>query len=548
MEHLPPTERLSTHEVENQPEFPDDIDLWCDDPALSRHAAAAGADTARLAAFGLEAGRAAWREAARNANRCPPELHLFDRGGRRLDEVRFHPDYHRLMALGIGHGYAALPWTPEGAEGGHATHAGLVWMMTRLEPGVCCPMTMSYAAVPALGAADAETADLWRARLVSASYDPRVLPVADKSGATMGMAMTEKQGGSDVRRNTTRAERDGTAWRLTGHKWFCSAPMSDGFLTLAQTDGGLTCFLVPRWLPDGTRNAIRLLRLKDKLGDRANASAEIEYERAFALQLGDTGAGVRTIIRMVHHTRLDTAIAPAAIMSAALGEAVIWASGRYAFQRRLIDQPLMARVLAEIALEVEGAAALGFGVARAFDGSDEADRAMARIGVALAKYLNNRRCTAVVHEAMEVMGGMGYVEDTPMPLLFRQAPLNGIWEGAGNVICLDILRTLSREPAAMDALSDIFAETAGASARLDRAVAEFRATWPRLPAEIDARLFAERLASILAAAFLVRAGQAEIADAYVRTRLPADRGLSIGTATGVDPHPILKALVPAAAF
>jgi putative acyl-CoA dehydrogenase len=306
-------------------------------------------------------------------------------------------------------------------------------------------MTMTYAAVPALKAAPELAAD-WVPKLTARDYDASVAPVTEKRAATLGMAMTEKQGGSDVRSNATRADRDGGAWRLTGHKWFCSAPMSDGFLTLAQTGSGLSCFLVPRWLPDGTRNAIHLMRLKDKLGNRANASAEIEYHGARAHLVGEEGRGIPAILTMVHHTRLDTAVAPAGLMRAALDHLGHWVTHRTAFQRRLIDQPLMRALLADLVLDWEGAAALAFHVARAFDDPERAP--FARIAVALAKFLNNKLAPRVIVEAMEGLGGMGYVEDTPLPMLYREAPLNGIWEGSGNVICLDILRTLGREPEA----------------------------------------------------------------------------------------------------
>jgi putative acyl-CoA dehydrogenase len=390
----PARDRLTTHEVTNQPLPRGDPDLWATDPALRDHAAAARADTARLADFGAMMGTAGMRAAGRDANRHPPEFVPFDAGGRRLDEVRFHPAYHRLMQAGIGAGYVAIPW--EGAAGGHATHAAMVYLMNQVEPGVCCPMAMTYAAVPALRADKALLAQ-WVPKLTARLYDPAARPLALKGGATMGMAMTEKQGGSDVRANSTRASRDGDHYRLTGHKWFCSAPMSDGFLTLAQAEGGLTCFLVPRWL-EGARNGIHIQRLKDKLGNRANASAEIEYHGAIAHRLGDEGAGVRTIIEMVHHTRLDTAMAPAGLMRAALSEADHWVRHRSAFQKRLIDQPLMRAVLADLALDWEGTLALGMHVARAFDGRGAEARAFARLGVALAKFLGNKLCPGLVYE------------------------------------------------------------------------------------------------------------------------------------------------------
>src|SRR6056297_2107563 len=321
MSQVPPREDLLTHHVANQPPARGDVDLWADDPALRDHAGAAGADTDHLARYGAQIGTAQMQEAGRLANRHDPEAVLFDAGGRRLDEVHFHPAYHDLMRAGIGAGYAALPW--EGASGGHASHAAMVYLTSQVEPGVCCPMTMTYAAVPALQA-EPGLFDTWVPKLTSRAYDGAAKPLARKPGATMGMAMTEKQGGSDVRANTTQAAPNGETYVLRGHKWFCSAPMSDGFLTLAQAPGGLTCFVVPRWL-EGARNAIQIQRLKDKLGNRANASAEIEYEGALAHRLGSEGEGIRTIIEMVHHSRLDSAMAPAGLMRAALDRATHWA-------------------------------------------------------------------------------------------------------------------------------------------------------------------------------------------------------------------------------
>jgi putative acyl-CoA dehydrogenase len=414
----------------------------------------------------------------------------------------------------------------------------MVYMASQVDPGSCCPMTMTYAAVPVLGHAP-DLDETWRPKLLSRVYDPSVAPVTGKRGATLGMAMTEKQGGSDLRGTTTRAARDGAVYRLTGHKWFCSAPMSDGFLTLAQAGGGLTCFLVPRWLED-RRNAIRLLRLKDKLGNRSNASAEIEYEGALAYRIGDEGAGVRTIIEMVHHTRLDTAMAPAGLMRAALAEASHWVTHRAAFQRRLVDQPLMRAVLADLVLDWEGATALGLRVARAFDAPSE--RGLARVAVALAKFLNNKLCPRVVAEAMEVLGGIGYVEDTPLPLLYREAPLNGIWEGAGNVICLDILRTLAKDRDAAEALARELEAGRGADRGYDVALAAHRTRWPGLPDEAEARWFAERTALLLTASILLRRSPAPVAEAFVATRLAGDRGQVAGAVSGLDTAAVLARL------
>ncbi|MBY6084635.1 acyl-CoA dehydrogenase family protein [Ruegeria arenilitoris] len=529
---------LPTHEVTNQPPERGDVDLWTSDPVLRDCATRAGARAAPLAAYGAALGRAETRDAGRDANLHPPELRLFDRGGRRLDEVRFHPAYHHMMDLSQSAGYAALAWN--GAPGGHATHAAMVYLASQVEPGHCCPLTMTYAAVPAL-AANPELAEIWRPKLTADTYDPAPRPIWEKRSATLGMAMTEKQGGSDVRANTTTATRDGDAWRLRGHKWFCSAPMSDGFLTLAQAPGGLTCFLLPRWL-EGERNAIHLMRLKDKLGNRANASSEVEFHDALAYQLGDEGAGVRTIIEMVHHTRLDTAMAPAGLMRAALSEAHHWVSHRSAFQRRLIDQPLMRAVLADLVLDWEGALTLGLRVARAFDGETAEDRAFARIGVALAKFLSNKRCLVVAVEAMEVLGGMGYVEDTPMPMIYREAPLNGIWEGSGNVICLDILRSLARDPLAAQTLQAELDAATGADRRYDAALKAHRDRWPTLPPEAEARWFAETTAHLLTAALLLRHAPGAVADGYIASRVLGESGRIPGSVSGLDTDTLLGRL------
>jgi putative acyl-CoA dehydrogenase len=536
----PARAHLSTHEVKNQPVTPH-RDPWAQDATLRR---ALGAD-AGLAAFGAALARDDIRTAAHDAQTRLPELRLFDRGGRRLDEVHFHPGYHTLMELGLTAGYAATAWE---AGGTHLRHAAISYMMAQVEPGVCCPMTMTYAAVPALSAR-ADLAALWVPRLTARGYDPAIRPVAAKSAATLGMAMTEKQGGSDVRANTTRAVRDGDDWRLTGHKWFCSAPMCDGFLTLAQTDAGLTCFLVPRWLPDGARNPFTILRLKDKLGNRSNASSEIEYDGTLAHRLGEPGRGVQTIIEMVHHTRLDTALAPAGLMRAALHEAMTWCAGRTAFQRRLIDQPLMRAVLADLALEAEGALVLALEVARAFD--DPALRPYARLSVALAKFINNKRAPAMIYESMECLGGMGYVEDTPLPMLYREAPLNSIWEGSGNVICLDILRTLARDPEAGAQLSARLDRARGLSAPFDAAVAAHRARWPASVPKAQARWFAESLGLLLTGAAMLDGGGGggacghPLAADWCAARLGADRGQVAGAVAGLDADLILGHLAPA---
>ncbi len=498
-------------DLHNQPDLIGDVDLWGDDPALSGYASRSGADRTQLMKTGQAWGQVDLRDTGRMAERHLPELRLFDRGGRRIDEVEFHPAYHQLMTSGIEAGYASLPW-----DGGrHATHAALVYMMSQVEPGVCCPMTMTYAAVPALSA-DQDLASVWRPKILSRCYDPSVKPVVRKGGATIGMAMTERQGGSDVRSNETRAVRTEDGWLLTGHKWFCSAPMSDAFLTLAYTTEGLTCFLVPRWF-ETSRNAIRIDRLKNKLGNRANASAEIRYEGALAHQLGDEGEGVRTIIEMVHHTRLDTAIAPAGLMRAALAEAHHWVANRSAFDRLLIDQPLMRRVLADLILDWEGATALAFRVAYAFD--DPEQRAFSRVAVALAKFLNNKICPPFIAEAMEILGGMGFVEDTPLPMLYREAPLNGIWEGSGNVICLDVLRTLAKSEEAATKLREELDAGLGGVRAYDAARKSHADRWDNGVSEAEARAFATETAQLLTASVLIRKAPSAVAESYAATRL-----------------------------
>jgi putative acyl-CoA dehydrogenase len=524
---------LPTHAVTNQPPVRGTRDLWASDPVLRAHAI--GADRAALATYGAALGTEETQAAASEAERVGPDLRAFDRGGRRLDEVAFPAGYHHMMRLGLGAGYAATPWT----GGSHVTHAAMVYLHSQVEPGTCCPMTMSYAAVPLIRAAP-DLAD-WAAKLTVADYDPAVLPIAQKRAVTLGMAMTEKQGGSDLRSNTTQARPGDGGWRLTGHKWFCSAPMSDGFLTLAQAPGGLTCFLVPRWL-EGDRNAIHLVRLKDKLGNRANASTEIEYHDAFALQLGETGRGVATILDMVHHTRLDTALAPAGLMRGALTEAHHWVRHRTAFQCRLIDQPLMQAVLSDLTLDWEGATALGLRVARAFDGGSDADRAFARIAVALAKFLNNKLCPGLIYEAMEVLGGAGYVAESGLPMFYREAPLNSIWEGSGNVICLDILRTLVRTPLAGEVLDNELQAATGQLRSYDAALEAHRSRWPTLPPEAEARWFAESLARLLSAAVLQDQAPDAIAAAYADTRLSGQRGQVAGSIAAMDTRAVLDRL------
>jgi putative acyl-CoA dehydrogenase len=524
--------RFATHEVTNQPPPLEGINLFAQDRALAEAAAREGAGPGlrRLEAFGAWLGTPETIAQGGEANRHPPELRSHDRFGRRIDEVAFHPAWHALMARAIAERVHDLPWAEPG-PGAHVTRAAAAFLLNQVESGVCCPIAMTFAAVPALRDAPALAAT-WLPKILSAEYDAAVAPVAAKRGAVIGMAMTEKQGGSDVRANSTRAQPAGEgAFELVGHKWFCSAPMSDAFLTLAQTAAGLSCFLVPRWLPDG-RNAIRIQRLKDKLGNRSNASAEIEYAGALAWPVGEDGHGVRAIIKMVHHTRLDAALSAAAIMRQATAQALHHAAWRTAFQKKLIDQPLMRNVLADLALESEAATALVMRLAGAFDRSEGEPReaALARLLTPIAKYWICKRAPALVVEALECLGGNGYVEESILPRLYREAPVNSVWEGSGNVICLDVLRVLAREP---DALAILLAEIAaarGGDARLDRAIARLeQALADRGEPESRARLLVEQLALATSASLLVPHAPAAVADAFCAARLGDAAGRQFGT-------------------
>ncbi len=544
MPRFAPSTRLVTHEVANQPAEFGGINLFDTDLALSEAALREGGAwlAAPLRALGAEAGSERVLELGELANRHPPELATFDRYGRRLDEVKFHPAWHGLMDLAMQHRIHDIAWA-EPRPGGHVGHAALLALFTQAEAGAMCPMSMTYASVPALRKTP-EVGGPWLDRLIGGRYDAPLRPIADKAGITIGMAMTEKQGGSDVRANTTRAfpiEGSGSrAYRLVGHKWFCSAPMSDAFLTLAYAPGGLSCFLVPRITPDGERNAVHLMRLKDKLGNRSNASSEIEYHDAYAELLGEEGQGVRTIVEMVHHTRLGTIAGTLGIMRMALAQAVHHAGGRRVFQKALVDQPAMRGVLADLAVEYEAAAALVMRVGRAFDAGT--GRAFARLSVALAKFWLTKRCSNFVYECMECLGGAGYVEESPLPRLFRESPLNAIWEGSGNVIALDILRTLAREPAALDAYVAELAPARGGNRRLDAAAQELIDRLNSgLPAEAEARLVAERMALLLQASLLMRHAPEPVADLFIATRIAGEGGRCFGAlAAGADVVPILE--------
>jgi len=468
------------------------------------------------------------------ANANPPRLHSHDRFGNRIDEVEFHPAWHRLMEVAISHGLHALPWR-EPRPGAHAARAAAFYVWSQVEGGHGCPVSMTYAALPALRN-QPELAARWEPLMTSLDYDFGLRQPARKRGVLFGMAMTEKQGGSDVRANTTRATPvsaggPGGEHVLTGHKWFCSAPMCDAFLVLAQAPGGLSCFLLPRVLDDGTRNRFHIQRLKDKLGNRSNASSEIELDGAWAVMIGEEGRGVRTIIDMVNHTRLDCVIGSAALMRQAVAQATHHTAHRSAFGRLLSEQPLMVNVLADIAVESEATTVLMMRLAGAFDrASDAREAAFKRLALAVAKYWTCKRAIAVVAEALECHGGNGYVEESIMPRLYREAPLNSIWEGSGNVNALDVLRAIEREPASVLAFLDELDEVRGMDPRLDDSV---RALKTVLAAgeieEIRARSIVESMAVTLEASLLVRHGDPAVAEAFCASRLDSNGGRSFGT-------------------
>lgn len=530
MQVSPTLQTPNPFDVFNQPPPLADYNIYAQDTALREAVQREGGGWVEdeALAFGAVMGRAETLRLGDLANRYPPVLHSFDRFGHRIDEVEYHPAYHDLMKLGVERQTHALPWTCD-RPGAHVARVALGFIRHQVEEGTSCPLTMTFAAVPTLRR-QPELAAEWEPRVTTSAYDPRFIPADQKQGAIFGMAMTERQGGSDVRANTTRAEPlGGRLYRLTGHKWFCSAPMSDAFLTLAYAPEGLSCFLVPRITREGERNAIHVMRLKDKLGNKSNASSEIEYHGATAELLGEPGRGVNVIIDMVHHTRLGTIAGTIGIMRMALAEAVHHVSGRRAFQKTLIDQPLMQAVVADLAVEYEAAVALTLSVAAAFDGADAESRAFARLAVAVSKYWLTKRCPNFVYEAMECMGGAGYVEESPLPRLFRESPLNAIWEGSGNVIALDILRTLAREPAARDAFFAELAKAKGADPRLDAAIDALAADLGKgLPPEAEARFVAERMALTLQAALLARHAPHAVADAFLATRLGGQGGRSFG--------------------
>jgi putative acyl-CoA dehydrogenase len=558
--------RFDTHEVFNQASPFADVNLYACDAALQEALAREGAPwaAAGLEALGSTLGAADILDLARIANANTPRLVSFDRSGRRIDELEFHPAWHRLMTLMIGAGAHASPWAAPGAaaprQGAQVARAAQYLLFGQVENGAQCPVTMTYASVPALRQHEAIAAK-WLPTILSREYDPRSLPVEQKRGALIGMGMTEKQGGTDVRANTTRAEpmapgvarqRFGAegedAWEIVGHKWFLSAPQSDAHLILAQTDGagsaGLSCFFVPRYLPDGSRNPIRVQRLKDKLGNRSNASSEVEFCGAVGWMVGREGRGIPTILEMGSHTRLDCVVGTAGIVRAALCHALHHARGRAAFGRKLAEQPLMQNVLADLALESEAATAFALRLARCFDeAADPGQALLGRILTPAGKYWLCRRGPGFGAEAMEVMGGNGYIEDGALARLYRELPVNSIWEGSGNVMCLDVLRATAKSPQAAQAA--LAAELEPAMALDSRFSAYAARLLDDVPGasqdEYGARRLAERIVIAVQAALLLRHAPGFVADAFVASRVARDVGGAYGRlGAGADCARILE--------
>ncbi|MFL6062674.1 MAG: acyl-CoA dehydrogenase family protein [Marmoricola sp.] len=548
---LEPTQAgYTTHEVTNQPPPHAPYDASADAALIEGlHREGAGWAEDDVRRLGQLAGSEEAQRWAEEANRFEPQLKTVDRYGNRIDEVEFHPSWHNLMRVSVAEGGAGAAWT-DPRPGAHVarTAGGLAWQHT--EAGHGCPITMTYAVIPALRH-QPDLAAIYEPGLTSRVYDPGLRIPTTKRGLLAGMGMTEKQGGSDVRTNSTVATptAEPGVFTLTGHKWFTSAPMCDVFLVLAQSPGGLSCFLVPRILPDGTRNTFRIVRLKDKLGNRSNASSEPEFDGTVAWLVGEEGRGVKTIIEMVSCTRLDCVTGSAGMMRKALVEAGHHVKHRAAFGKTLIDQPLMRNVVADLAVESEAATTLALRLAGSADRAirgDEGEQAFRRIATAIGKYWVTKRGAAFTAEAMECFGGNGYVEDSGMPRLYKEAPLNSIWEGSGNVNALDVLRALGKEPGSLDALMGELALSAGADARLDAATARIGDALAR-PEDIEfrARHLVEQMALVLQGSLLVRHAPAAVADAFCASRLDGQGGLAFGTLpAGTDVGAILDRALP----
>ncbi|HYG95608.1 MAG TPA: acyl-CoA dehydrogenase family protein [Solirubrobacterales bacterium] len=530
---------FGNHEVANQPPPLVDYNVYEADRVLIEAVRREGAEwaEARISEVGALAGSERAQALGALANENPPKLRTHDRYGNRVDTVDFHPSWHELMGLAVGHELHCSPWK-DPRPGAHVARGGAFMCMSQAEAGIGCPISMTYSVIPALRT-QPELAAEWEPRFLSSSYDPGNAPAAQKAGGLAGMGMTEKQGGTDVRANTTVAQPvngggPGGEYALTGHKWFMSAPQCDAFLVLAQADGGISCFLFPRWTPDGERNRFRLQRLKDKLGNRSNASSEIEFDGASAWLVGEEGAGVRTIIEMVNHTRLDCVLGGATGMRAGVAQAIHHATHRSVFGRELSEQPLMRNVLADLAVESEAATIAALRLARAYDealAGDEEARQLKRIANAVLKYWICKRAPMHAGEALECLGGNGYVEESGMPRLFRESPLNSIWEGSGNVQCLDVLRAMVKSPASVETFFAEVEEGAVHEPRLQTFTASLR---EELPGDLEtiesrARRLVEKMALALQASLLVRYGDEAVANAFCASRLAGDWGQAFGT-------------------
>lgn len=541
-----------THEVTNQPPALENYNLFDHDQALREAAEREGATHAvdTLRAFGDLAGKAATIDLGFRANANKPVFNTHDRFGHRIDEVDFHPSYHELMRIALENGLHSSPWTNPGT-GAHVTRAARYYMHSQVEAAHCCPVTMTFAAIPSIRK-QPELAREWEQKILANSYDPRNVPHTEKSSVTIGMAMTEKQGGSDVRANSTLAcpigtEGPGQAYELVGHKWFVSAPMCDAFLVLAQAPGGLSCFLMPRWRPDGSKNPWQVQRLKNKMGNIANASSEAELRGALAWMVGEEGRGVPTIIEMVAMTRFDCMIGSSAGMRQAVAQATHHCRHRSAFGNRLIDQPLMQNVLADLALESEAALAYTMRIARALDNQDqEHERLLARLATPVGKYWICKRTPNHAYEAMECIGGSGVMEDCIMPRLFRESPVNAIWEGSGNVQCLDTLRAMQKEPDTLEAFFREAAEAKGADARFDRFLTQLQNDFADISDfQYRARNLVDRMALALQASLLIRNAPGAVADAFCASRLASNGGMNYGNLpSGTDAEAIIKRATP----
>ena len=538
MNHLRPIKQLPTHEVENMPPYIGNQDLWKNDKNLRDAVNREGAGWAEknLSAFGHLMGCTEMFDHAEKANKNPPELKAFDQYGNRINYVDYHPSYHHLLGVAIKNEIPSFAWNHK-KEGSQVAHMALTYMFNQVEGGVMCPMAMTYSVIPALK----HNPDLeaqWLPKVLSNQYDDRDIPIDQKLGGTIGMFMTEKQGGSDVRANSTRAKPvsssvgNGSEYLLTGHKYFCSAPMCDAFLVLANTNVGLSCFLVPRWKPNGERNSFFIQRLKDKLGNRSNASSEIELDNTLGTMIGEEGKGIKTILDMVIGNRIYCAVSSASLMRQAIVQVLHHVSHRSAFQKRLIDQPLMRNVVADMVLECEAALNLSLRVARAVDNqnSNEDERSFARISTAISKYWVTKRAPYLVFEALECHGGPGYIEESVMPRLYREAPLNSIWEGSGNVMCLDVLRALQKDKNALPALFKELDLAKGVNRNFDVSLANLKSKLESSRGiETEARLITEKMACLIQASIFIRSGQEEKISAFCYSRLGSIWSGAFGT-------------------